>query len=330
MPEAVRGGLTMAQQAGSKLVVYVALGGNLLIAAAKFVAAALSGSSAMLSEGVHSLVDSTNEVLLLYGLHRAKAPPDPTHPFGYGRELYFWSFIVALLVLALGAGVSLYEGIQHLRRPEPISNPLTSYLVLGVSFAFEGVSWLISVREIRANKGTLGWFQAFRQSKDPTTFTVLLEDSAALLGLVIAALGIFGAQVLDAPRLDGAASVGIAGVLGVSALLLARESKGLLIGEPAHPRLGESILAIAAADACVRQANGVLTMQMGPHTVVANLSAEFEDALTTPQIEACIRRIEKATKGSHPELAALFVKPQTPETWAARRKAVEGAAQDEA
>jgi cation diffusion facilitator family transporter len=300
------------------LVVYAALAGNLAIAIAKFVAAALSGSSAMLSEGVHSLVDTSNEVLLLYGLHRARQPPDRTHPFGHGRELYFWAFIVALLVFALGAGVSLYEGIAHLRKPEPVSDRLISYLVLAVSFVFEGASWSISLREIRARKGKLGYFQAFRRSKDPTTFTVLLEDTAALIGLVIAALGIFCADVFHMPQLDGVASIGIAVVLAVSATLLARESKGLLIGEPAHPHLGESILAIAASDSSIRHANGVLTMQMGPQSVVANLSAEFEDALTTPQIEACILRVEKATKTAHPELTALFVKPQTPEVWKAR------------
>ncbi|BBP04780.1 cation transporter [Sulfuriferula plumbiphila] len=313
----------MSNTSGSRTVVYAALAGNLLIAISKFVAAALSGSSAMWSEGVHSLVDTINELLLLYGLHRAKAPADSTHPFGYGRELYFWSFIVALLVLVLGAGVSLFEGIAHLRQPEAMTDPRINYLVLGVSMLFEGASWLVALREFRATKGRVGYFEAFRKSKDPSTFTVLLEDSAALLGLLIAFAGILGSQLLDEPWPDGAASIGIALVLVTSATLLARESKGLLIGEPAHPRVRESILAIAAADPGVRSANGVLTMQMGPHQVVAALSAEFEDALTTPQIEACINRIEKNAKASHAEIVTLFVKPQTAETWRARRKAIE-------
>ena len=308
---------------GSHKVVYVALGGNLMIAIAKFVAATISGSSAMLSEGVHSLVDTVNELLLLYGLRRAATPPDRSHPFGYGRELYFWSFIVALLVLAMGAGVSFYEGVMHIRQPEPVQRPLINYLVLAVSFVFEGTSWYVALREFRARKGHLGYFEAFRLSKDPSTFTVLLEDSAALLGLLVALAGLIGAQLLDQPMLDGVASIGIAGVLATSAMLLARETKGLLIGEPAHPAVSDAILAIAAGDAGVRCANGVLTVQMGPSQVVATLSAEFEDALTTPQIEACINRIEKQAKVTHPEIISLFIKPQTAETWRARRQAIE-------
>ncbi|MEO6800951.1 MAG: cation diffusion facilitator family transporter [Rhodanobacter sp.] len=308
---------------GSHKVVYVALAGNLVIAIAKFVAAWLSGSSAMLSEGVHSLVDTVNELLLLYGLRRARMPPDRTHPFGHGRELYFWSFIVALLVLSMGAGVSFYEGVMHIRRPEPIERPLINYLVLAVSFVFEGTSWYVALREFRARKGRLGYFEAFRLSKDPATFTVLLEDSAALLGLLVALAGLIGAQLLDQPMLDGAASIGIAGVLTVSAMLLARETKGLLIGETAHPVVSDAILAVAAADDGVRCANGVLTVQMGPNQVVAALSAEFEDALTTPEIEACINRIEEQARRAHPEIISLFVKPQTAEVWRARRQPLE-------
>ncbi|HEV2622025.1 MAG TPA: cation diffusion facilitator family transporter [Frateuria sp.] len=306
-------------------VVYAALAGNLAIAVAKFVAADFSGSSAMLSEGVHSLVDTANELLLLYGMHRASKPPDAIHPFGHGRELYFWSFIVALLVFALGAGVSLFEGVGHLHRPEPMSDPLINYLVLGVSMMFEGGSWYLAVREFRSVKGAMGYFEAFRKSKDPSTFTVLLEDSAALIGLLIAFAGVACAQALDMPRLDGAASIGIAVVLAVAAGLLARESKGLLIGEPAHPKLRDSLLEIAAADPGVGHVNGVLTVQMGPHTVVAALSAEFEDGLTTPQIEECINRIEQAIKSRHAEVTSLFIKPQTTETWRARRRAIERA-----
>ncbi|WP_355583039.1 cation diffusion facilitator family transporter [Xanthomonas cannabis] len=314
---------------GAHLVVYVALAGNLAIAVAKFIAAGISGSSAMLSEGVHSLVDTVNEVLLLYGLRRAAQAPTPTHPFGYGRELYFWSFIVALLVFAMGAGVSLYEGIVHLRHPEPAKSHLIAYCVLGVSIAFEGISWIVALREFRAKKGRMGYFEAFRQSKDPSTFTVLLEDSAALIGLFMALLGLAGAQLLDMPELDGIASIGIAGVLAFTAFLLARETKGLLIGEPAHAHVTDSLLRIAASDPDVRAANGVLTMQMGPNQVVAALSAEFEDSRSTPQIEACVGRIEAAAKRQHHELTALFVKPQTPETWRARRAQIERGAQTE-
>ncbi|WP_314101636.1 cation diffusion facilitator family transporter [uncultured Stenotrophomonas sp.] len=312
----------MAKPSGSRLVVYAALVGNLCIAIAKFVAAGMSGSSAMLSEGVHSLVDTTNELLLLYGLHRADKKPDTVHPFGYGRELYFWSFIVALLVFAAGAGVSAYEGILHIRNPEPATNHTVSYVVLGISFLFEGGSWWVALREFRATKGSMGYFEAFRRSKDPSTFTVLLEDSAALLGLAFAAIGLAAAQWLDMPELDGVASLCIAGVLALTAFLLARETKGLLVGEPAHPSVARRIMAVADTDADLRKANGVTTMQMGPDQVVAMLSAEFEDDRNTPQIEACITRIEQAVKAEYPELVALFVKPQTPEVFRARRAAL--------
>ncbi len=312
----------MRAKATTRNVVYAALAGNVAIAVTKFVAAWFSGSSAMLSEGVHSLVDTINELLLLYGLHRAGKHPDRNHPLGYGRELYFWSFIVALLVFALGAGVSLYEGIAHLLRPVPIEHALMSYLVLGLSFVFEGASWRIAMNEFRVAKGELGYFEAFRCSKDPTTFTVLFEDTAALVGLLIAFFGILGAQLLHVPQLDGIASISIAIVLAVSSMFLARETKALLIGESALPHVRDSILEIAGADPAIRKANGVLTVQMGPDQVVAALSAEFEDRLTTPEIETCVNRIEAAIKAAHPEITTLFVKPQTPETWTAKRNAL--------
>ncbi len=313
----------MARSSGSRFVIYVALAGNLGIAVAKFIAAAISGSSAMLSEGVHSLVDTTNEVLLLHGLNRANKPPDRNHPLGHGRELYFWSFIVAVLVFAMGAGVSLYEGITHLQHPEPAGNPTIAYIVLLVSLLFEGTSWWVALREFRAGKGRYGYFEAFRRSKDPSTFTVLLEDSAALLGLLIALAGLAGAQLLDMPELDGIASIGIAAVLAVAAFLLARETKGLLIGEPAHPELGQALLQLAQRDPDIENANGVLTVQVGPNQVLATLSAAFDDNCTTPQIEACVARVEQAVRQQHPEILALFVKPQTPQAWQARLASLE-------
>ncbi len=308
----------MPEQSAAKMTVYAALASNLAIAATKFVAGALTGSSAMLSEGVHSLVDTANELLLLYGLRRAARPADTSHPFGYGRELYFWSFIVALMVLALGAAASFYEGIRHILDPEPMRDPLLNYVVLGASFAFEGASWWVGLKAFRAAKGRQSYVEAFRNSKDPTTFTVLFEDTAALLGLLIAAAGIFAAHQLNEPRFDGAASVGIGLVLLVSSLLLARETKGLLIGESAHPRLRDAILRIARDDAGVRAANGVLTIQMGANQVLAALSIEFKDELNTTQIEECVNRVEALIRQSRPEIMLLFVKPQTAETWRTR------------
>ncbi|MBN8728713.1 MAG: cation diffusion facilitator family transporter [Xanthomonadales bacterium] len=311
----------MKSPGSARTVVHAALLGNAAIAVAKFIAAALSGSSAMLSEGVHSLVDTSNQLLLLYGMRRADCPADPSHPFGYGRELYFWSFVVAVLVLTFGAGISLYEGISHIRRPEPASHLAVNLVVLGISAVFEGGSWLVALREFRRRKADMGYFEAFRNSKDPSVFTVLLEDSAALLGLLIAAIGLIGAHHFRMPMLDGVASLGIALLLATAAFLLLRETKGLLLGEPADPGIARSLMAIAAEDPDVRHANGLLTVQLGPERIVAALSIEFEDARSTPQIETCINRIEKHARLRHPQLAALFVRPQTHEDWRARHPA---------
>lgn len=312
----------MRSKAPGIKVVIVALAANIAIALTKFSAAAVTGSSAMLSEGVHSLVDTINELLLLYGMKRAAKPPDKAHPFGHGRELYFWSFVVALLVLALGAGVSFYEGVSHLLNLHAIERPLVNYIVLAASLVFEGASWWFTLKAFQRTKGKQGYFAAFRNSKDPTTFTVLFEDTAALIGLVIALLGVAGAQAFSLPQFDGIASLGIGTVLTISSILLARETKKLLIGEPAHPHVRESILKIAAADHGIRNANGVITVQLGPQQIVAALSAEFEDALTTEAIEHCVNRIEDAIKNKHPDVAVLFVKPQTRETWLRRSESV--------
>jgi cation diffusion facilitator family transporter len=306
-----------------KLSVYVALASNLAIAVTKFGAAAFTGSSAMLSEGVHSLVDTTNELLLLYGIRRAARPPDIKHPLGHGRELYFWSFIVALLVLVFGAAVAGYEGINHILHPVVMRHHLANYLVLGASFLFEGASWWVGLKAFRATQGRQGYFEAFRNSKDPTTFTVLFEDSAALAGLLIAAAGIAAAQAWRAPWIDGLASVGIACVLLVSSLLLARETKDLLIGEPARPHLRDAILRLAAADRDVRNANGVITVQLGPDQIVAALSVEFREELTAVQIESCVERVEAAIKAAMPEVTSLFVKPQKAAIWNQRRGKLE-------
>ena len=305
----------------STLVVYAALAGNLAVAVVKFIAAWVTGSSAMLSEGVHSLVDTGNEVLLLYGMKRASRPRDESHPFGYGREIYFWSFIVALLVFALGAGVSIYEGIVHMRNPEPMEKPLVNYVVLIAAMLFEGLSWRVAWREFKQAKGTANTMQAVRDSKDPTTFVVLFEDSAALVGLLIALLGVAASQYFGLPQLDGLASILIGVVLAMTAFVLARETKGLLMGETALPAVRSAIVLAAKNEPGILGVDGVLTAQLGPHQVVASLSAEFNDHMTAPDIEQCIERIEAAVRQTAPEVVALFVKPQTPQTWAQRAKA---------
>ncbi|MGQ3027267.1 MAG: cation diffusion facilitator family transporter [Ferrovibrionaceae bacterium] len=313
----------MTARRGSKFVIYAALAGNLAIAAAKGAAALWTGSSAMLSEAIHSLVDTGNQGLLLYGLHRASRPPDAAHPLGYGRELYFWTFIVALLVFALGAGISIYEGIIHIRHPQAIADPAVTYVVLGLSMLFEGGSWWAALREFQAAKGDAGYLEAIRLSKDPTTFTVLLEDSAALLGLAIAFAGIVAAEVFALPALDGAASIVIGIVLGLTAILLARETKGLLIGEAADPAVERSILELAAADKGVERVNGALTVHMSPDQVVVNLSVEFHDDLSADEMELAVERMERRISEAHPQVSAVFVRPQRSETYRRRRRLLE-------
>jgi cation diffusion facilitator family transporter len=315
----------MAASGGSNRAVYAALVSNLAIAIVKFAAAALSGSSAMLSEGVHSLVDTSNELLLLYGVRRASRPPDPTHPLGHGRELYFWNFIVALLLFSLGAGIAFYEGVDHILHPRPVDYALANYAVILIAAICEGVSLRVALKEFNKERGNLGYLAAMRRSKNPTTVTVVLEDSAAILGLAVAFAGILVSQLLDVPEIDGFASFGIGAILAAVAVFLARETKGLLIGEKASPELEAAILRLAEADPAVRKANGVVTVHLGPDQVIAALSVEFEDHVGTPEIEACIERLEAELKRSYPEITTLFVKPQTPARYARLHRRLEPA-----
>ncbi|MBA2919015.1 cation diffusion facilitator family transporter [Sphingomonas sp. MAH-20] len=295
---------------GSRTSIIAALIGNLLIALTKGVAAALSGSSAMLSEAVHSLVDSGNEVLLLYGQHRAAKPPDEQHPFGYGRELYFWCFVVALLIFAVGAGVSIYEGVIHIRHPEPNTRPGLSYIVFALAFVFESASWWFGWRAFRQAKGTLRWWIAVKSSKDPTSFMVFFEDSAALAGIAIAAVGTYVSVTLGKPWIDGAASILIGCVLAAVAVVLARESKALLIGERASPVLTDSIKRMVAADPCVESVESITTSQLAPDKVFAALGLQFDDSLSVHDIEHLIARLEHQIRSRHPELFRIFVRPQ--------------------
>ena len=304
----------MATGSASRKVIYAALAGNLLVALTKFAAAAWTGSSAMLSEGVHSVVDTANQLLLLYGISRSAKPRDEGHPLGYGRELYFWSFIVALLIFSLGAGVSFYEGIVHISAPVPITDPHVNYVVLGISFVFEGATFLIALKEFNKLRGSLGYLEAVTRSKDPPSFLVLMEDSAALIGIVIAFIGTFAAEKLAMPVLDGVASIGIGLLLAATATFLARESKALLIGEGARGSTMRSIRQIAAEQPGVERVNDLVTVHLAPEQVVAALSLEFQDALTTPEIEKAVAAIESRICQSHPEVVSIFVKPQSSST----------------
>ena len=296
---------------GSLRVIIAALIGNLLISITKFAAAAFTGSSAMLSEGIHSLVDTGNQALLLHGLKRAKRPPDAQFPFGHGKEVYFWSFVVALLIFALGSGISLYEGISHILHPTPMKDPTINYIVLGLAMIFEGVAWWLAFKEFRKRKGRLGYLEGIRRSKDPTVFVVLFEDSAAMLGLMVAFVGIAVGQVTGNPLYDGLASVIIGVILGGTAVWLAYETKGLLIGESAQSETVDSIRELAGAAPGVEHVNEVLTMHMGPEYVLANLSLEFADELAAGTIEQTIGGLTARIRAAHPRIRRVFIEAES-------------------
>ncbi|RKQ97208.1 cation diffusion facilitator family transporter [Kushneria sinocarnis] len=294
----------------SKAVVYAAMGGNLLIALTKFVAAAITGSAAMLSEGIHSVVDTGNQVLLLLGMHRAKKPPSPQFPFGHGKEVYFWSFVVAILIFAIGSGVSLYEGVLHVMAPEPISSPMVNYIVLGLGILFEGASWLFALNSVRKTKGKWSYVETVRRGKDPSRFVVLFEDSAALLGLFIAMLGVFLSQWTGIHLFDGIASLLIGLILGGTAVWLAIETKGLLIGESANQHVVEDIRRAAGESNVVETVNEVLTMHMGPNFILVNLSVRFRRDLTAESLEKAIVQVDRAIKEAHPDVKRVFIEAE--------------------
>jgi cation diffusion facilitator family transporter len=296
----------------------VALLANLGIAVSKFAAAAITGSSAMLTEGVHSVVDSTNQLLLMWGRRAAKRPPDRFHPFGYGRELYFWSFVVAVLVFSLGAGVSVYEGIIHIQHPEPAVSPVIAYAVLLVAFVLEGWSTLEAFKDFKKAKGRTGWFKAIRTSKDPPAFIVLLENGAAMAGIVAAAVGLMLSQLTHNPFFDGAASVVIGTILGFTALLLAYESKGLLIGEAADPVLVSNLHKLACSQKGVVGVGDVLTVHSSPDQVTVMMNVDFRDSILAGEVERIVCRIEEEARERWPQVKRLFVRPM--QGAAARRK----------
>lgn len=299
--------------ASSKKVIYAALAGNTLIAITKFAAALLTGSSAMLSEGIHSLVDTGNQVLLLYGLKRAERPADSHFPFGHGKEVYFWSFVVAILIFAVGAGVSTYEGVHHIIHPQPSGNPGINYLVLGMAALFEGGALYFAVREFRKTKGKDGFIKAVQKSKDPTLFVVLFEDSAAMLGLFTAFAGVMLTQLTGNPFFDGAASVVIGIILGCTAIWLAYETKGLLIGESAATEVVAGIRTIAERFDKVEHINEVLTTHFGPDFILVNLSIDFSDNATAGEIEEIISLMDREIKAAYPTVKRVFVEA---EAWA--------------
>ncbi|WP_445665013.1 cation diffusion facilitator family transporter [Fodinibius sp. AD559] len=294
----------------SKKVIYAALIGNGLIAITKFIASVLTGSSAMMSEGIHSTVDTGNQLLLLLGLKKAKKPADKQFPFGHGKEIYFWSFIVAIMIFGVGAGISIYEGIHSLMDPHPVENPIINYLVLGFAMIFEGFAWYFAWKEFNKARGKRGYYEAVRKEKNPTLFVVLFEDSAAMLGLIVAFIGIALGQYTGLHIFDGIASIVIGIILGFTAAWLAYETKGLLIGESADPEIVTEITKLANNYNFISGVNEVLTMHMGPNYVLLNLSVNFKDKMNVSNVEENISTLTSRIKKEFPLVKRVFVEAE--------------------
>jgi cation diffusion facilitator family transporter len=294
----------------SKKVIIIALLGNLAIAVSKFIAASVTGSSAILSEGIHSVIDTGNEGLMLLGLHMAKKPADELHPFGRGKEVYFWSFVVAIMIFAVGSGVSIYEGVHNLLHPAEIKDPLINYIVIGLAFLFEGTSWIYALINFNKQRGKSGFIEEAHKAKDPTTFIVLFEDSAALIGLAAAGLGIFLEQITGNTLYDSLASIFIGLILAVTAAWLAYETKGLLIGESARGETVNEIKSVLSGFDSIEHINEVLTMHMGPHYILLNLSVDFKDSVSAGEVENSIEEMDKRIKEKNGDIKRIFIESE--------------------
>ena len=291
----------------SKVVVYSAIAGNLGIAVTTFIAAGITGSSAMLSEGIHSTVDSCNDVLLLVGMRRSQRAANPTHPFGYGKELYFWSLMVAVLIFGAGGGVSIVEGLQHMLHAEPLHDPFWNYVVLSIAALFDGGSFIVALRAFLQEKGDRPFWRTLHRSKNPANFTVMAEDSAAIAGLAIAALGIYCAHRFNMPWLDGASSVAIGILLAAVASLLIYECRGLLIGEGVSPETAEAIRKLVLADDAVESVSRPLSMYLGPDSILLTMGVYFKNDIPSDHIAAVVSDIELAISQRYPLIKRIFI-----------------------
>ncbi len=301
----------MTREQGRKLTVYGALAANLGIAVAKFVGAGVSGSSTMLSEGIHSVADSGNELLLLLGLHLSRRPPDEQHPYGHGKETYLWGFVVAIMLFAAGGGMSIYEGLQHVLEPRHIRNPTWNFVVLGVALVLEGTSLCIGVRQLDKREPHSSRWRAFRASKDPSVFTVVAEDTAAVGGIFIAFASVHSSWHLNHPILDGVGSLAIGVLLCVVASLLAYVSRGLLVGESAGSRLVEDLARIVSRDPAVCRAGEPMTMQLGPDEILLNLDVDFRQDLDMRELREAIDRLEANIRRAHPRVTRIFLEARS-------------------
>lgn len=297
--------------AASKIAIYGAIGANAAIAVTKFTVAALTGSSAMLSEGIHSAVDTGNGFLLLVGLSRSQKPATADHPFGHGKELYFWSLIVAVLIFGLGGGISFYEGIVHVRHPTELKDPTWNYVVLAAAAVFEGAALTVALKHFRAQHSSIPLLRAIRASKDPASFTVLAEDAAALLGLIIAAVGIYASHALDMPELDGVASICIGLVLAGVAVLLIIESRSLLVGEGVKPETAREIRRIVAQHEPVRTVGAVLSMYIGADEVLLTLDIVLKGDTPADEAARTIDAIERDIRAAYPKIKRIYIEARS-------------------
>jgi cation diffusion facilitator family transporter len=293
--------------AESRIAIYGAIGANIAIAATKFAVAGVTGSSAMLSEGIHSAVDTCNGVLLLVGTWRSERPASDEHPFGHGKELYFWSLIVAVLIFGVGGGVSFYEGVLHVREPAPMRDPFWNYIVLGAAALFEGISFAIALRQFRVEMRGRPFWQTLHRSKDPATFTVLAEDSAALVGLAIAAVGVYASHALGRPEIDGMASIAIGVLLAGVAVLLIRESRSLLVGEGIRPETARRVRELALAHPEIERAGRPLSMYMGRDAALLALDVKFRDGTPAEAIAAATAALEAEVRAEFPMIRHIYV-----------------------
>lgn len=290
------------------ITVYGAIASNLIIAVIKYIVASLTGSSAMLSEAIHSTVDTGNEMLLLFGLNRSRKPADESHPFGYGQELYFWSVIVAIILFSSGGGVSIYEGIVHLSQPNELKNPFWNYVVLGTAFIVEGISWFIALRELLKRKDAdESFWHGLKESKDPSVFIVFGEDTAALMGLSIAFLGVFLGERLNSHYPDAIASILIGIILAAVAIFLAFESNSLLVGETADPKTVEGIRQEVSSHPAVERMRRPLTMHFGPNEILLNLDVQFKADLQASDLVKVIDELEMRIHNKYPEIKRIFI-----------------------
>ncbi len=291
----------------SKIAIYGALAANLGIATVKFIAASITGSSAMISEGIHSTVDSGNSLLLLLGMKRSQRPPDRGHPFGHGKEIYFWSLIVAILVFSLGGGMSLYEGISHLQHPQEMRDPFWNYIVLFVSMGFEGASLVYAIREFNKSRGKHSFWKELSMSKDPGLFAVIYEETAAIIGLVIALLGVFLGHYFENPVYDAVASMLIGVVLILVAITMVKESKGLLVGESANSEIVKGIYSIVNNEPRVKTLYFPLTMHLAPNEILLALDVEFQKDMTVDELFDAVTELEDSIKKQYPSVKKIYI-----------------------